>query len=203
MAPVIRWKLNEVMARKRIRNKDLAEALEITENSVYRLRKTDEMPRLTPERLDGICSVLECQPGDLLEWVPGGEILEWLADERITLAQDSSSDEEQAVPKQVFNALTKFCDRILALSWEGYTKYGAGAVVYIEKPKGPEIAYIERSRLSDPDSLRAIDSNRQEEAAVVIYYYDSNYDTENYSILILTGSSSPPECYERLSRGLS
>jgi putative transcriptional regulator len=29
---VIRWKLNEVMVRKRVRNKDLAEVLGITEN---------------------------------------------------------------------------------------------------------------------------------------------------------------------------
>jgi putative transcriptional regulator len=66
---VIVWKLNEVMAQKRIRNKDLAGALGISENSVYRLRKTDEMPRLSPERLNGICLVLECQPGDLLLFV--------------------------------------------------------------------------------------------------------------------------------------
>ncbi|MBD2357028.1 helix-turn-helix transcriptional regulator [Tolypothrix sp. FACHB-123] len=70
MDKVIRWKLNEVMARKRVRNKDLAEALGITENSVYRLRKVDEMPRLTPERLNGICQALNCQPGELLEYVP-------------------------------------------------------------------------------------------------------------------------------------
>jgi putative transcriptional regulator len=67
---VIRWKLNEVMARKRVRNKDLAEALGITENSVYRLRKVDQMPRLTPERLNGICKALNCQPGELLEYEP-------------------------------------------------------------------------------------------------------------------------------------
>jgi putative transcriptional regulator len=67
---VIRWKLNEVMARKRVRNKDLAEALGITENSVYRLRKVDEMPRLMPERLNGICKALDCQPGELLEYDP-------------------------------------------------------------------------------------------------------------------------------------
>ena len=65
---VIHWKLNELMAKKRIRNKDLAQALGITENSVYRLRRTDEMPRLTPERLNGICTFLQCQPGELLEW---------------------------------------------------------------------------------------------------------------------------------------
>lgn len=66
---MIRWKLNEVMARKRIRNKDLAQALEVTQTSIYRLRKTDEMPRLTPERLNGLCVALDCQPGELLEWV--------------------------------------------------------------------------------------------------------------------------------------
>ena len=67
---VIRWNLNEVMARKRIRNKDLALVLGITETSVYRLRRTDEMPRLSPERLNGICAALECQPGELLQWIP-------------------------------------------------------------------------------------------------------------------------------------
>ncbi|NEP08753.1 MAG: helix-turn-helix transcriptional regulator [Symploca sp. SIO2C1] len=67
---VIRWKLNEMMARRRIRNKDLAVSLGISENSVYRLRRTDEMPRLSPERLNGICTALDCQPGDLLVWEP-------------------------------------------------------------------------------------------------------------------------------------
>ncbi len=70
MNQVIRWKLNEIMARKRFRNKDLAKVLGITENSVYRLRKVDDMPRLTPERLNGICKALNCQPGDLLVYEP-------------------------------------------------------------------------------------------------------------------------------------
>jgi len=63
---VIRWKLNEMMARNRVKNKDLAKALGISEVSMYKLRKTDEMPRLTPQRLEDICIQLECQPGDLL-----------------------------------------------------------------------------------------------------------------------------------------
>jgi putative transcriptional regulator len=70
---VIRWKLNEVMARKRIKNKDLAQMLGITENSIYRLRKVDEMPRLTPERLNGICAALSCQPGELLVYEPDSD----------------------------------------------------------------------------------------------------------------------------------
>ncbi|MBD2254713.1 helix-turn-helix domain-containing protein [Nostoc parmelioides FACHB-3921] len=67
---VICWKLNEVMARKRLKNKDLAQMLGITENSVYRLRKVDSMPRLAPERLNGICKALNCQPGELLQYEP-------------------------------------------------------------------------------------------------------------------------------------
>ena len=71
---MIRWRLNELMAAKRIRSKDLAAALGLTEVSVYKLRATDNMPRLTEERLDGICRVLRCQPGDLLWWIPDEEV---------------------------------------------------------------------------------------------------------------------------------
>jgi len=71
---MIRWRLNELMAAKRIRNKQLAEALGLTEVSVYKLRAVDTMPRLTEERLDGICRVLRCQPGDLLWWIPDEEV---------------------------------------------------------------------------------------------------------------------------------
>jgi putative transcriptional regulator len=85
---VIRWKLNEVMAKKRVRNKDLAKVLCITENSVYRLRRTDEMPRLSPERLNGICAALKCQPGDLLEWITD-------LDESTSVPVNPSSKERQ------------------------------------------------------------------------------------------------------------
>ncbi|WP_341531866.1 helix-turn-helix transcriptional regulator (plasmid) [Nostoc sp. UHCC 0302] len=70
---MIVWKLNEVMARQRIKNKDLAAFLGIDENSVSRLRKTDEMPRLTGERLNGLCVALGCQPGDLIVFIPDDE----------------------------------------------------------------------------------------------------------------------------------
>lgn len=63
---VIRWKLNELMAKKRVTSRDMAHSIGIHENSVYRLRKEDKMPRLNHDTLDGICKALECQPGDLL-----------------------------------------------------------------------------------------------------------------------------------------
>lgn len=67
---MIRWKLNELMAVKRKLNKDLAVELGITPSSVSRLRQKDVMPRLSPEILNGLCNALQCQPGDLLEFVP-------------------------------------------------------------------------------------------------------------------------------------
>ncbi|MBD2180609.1 helix-turn-helix domain-containing protein [Planktothrix sp. FACHB-1355] len=66
---LILWKLNEMMARRRVRNKDLAQVLGVSENSVYRLRKRDTMPRLNPEILNGICAKLDCQPADLLVYI--------------------------------------------------------------------------------------------------------------------------------------
>lgn len=177
---VIHWKLNEVMARKRIRNKDLAEALDITENSVYRLRKADEMPRLTPDRLNGICTALACQPGDLLEWI------------------SDDGAELEPLPHEVMRKLARYCDRILALSWKGYRHYGPGAAVYTDMDDGPEIAYIERDRLSDPDCVAAINNNRPELSAIVLYYDGNDYDNSSYTICTLTGPKSPPECYALL-----
>lgn len=184
---VIRWKLNEVMARNRVRNKDLAEALDITENSVYRLRKVDEMPRLAPERLNGICAALNCQPGDLLEWVsddaPPAQVDEPIA---------------SAPSHHLMQKVAKYYDQILALSWKGYKHYGPGAVVFTEMPDGPEIAYVERKRLVDPGCLVAIANSRPEESAVVLYYRDRNYDQSDYDLFTLTGPHSPPDCYAML-----
>jgi putative transcriptional regulator len=69
-ATVIRWKLNELLSKQRKTSRELAEAIGVHENSVYRLRKEDTMPRLSHDTLNGICVFLKCQPGDLLEWVP-------------------------------------------------------------------------------------------------------------------------------------
>lgn len=212
---MIRWKLNEVMARKRVRNKDLAEALDITENSVYRLRKTDEMPRLTPQRLEGICAALQCQPGDLLEWVADeedafDEILQSVkmrhampaADvpPAIAIQRASATHRRQVVPQAVFKTIAQFCDQILALSWQGYKHYGPGAVLYINKEDGPEIAYLEQDQLPSLEHRQIVAQNRPELAAVVLYYYSSDYDVDDYDIFTLTGSKSPPECYGTFQR---
>ncbi|MBF2034287.1 MAG: helix-turn-helix transcriptional regulator [Leptolyngbyaceae cyanobacterium T60_A2020_046] len=205
---VIRWKLHDVMSKKRIRNKDLAEALGITENSVYRLRRADEMPRLTPQRLEGICAALNCQPGDLLEWhgtaVPGGmppagRGADWemeeasIAPSASVLIERSTGDDYRAMQKVVFQRLAEFHPQILALSWQGYRQYGPGAVVFSDFQAGAQIAYVEIENLSDPACRQAVQRNRPERSAVVLYYQGDNYAANDYEILVLTGALTPPD----------
>lgn len=63
---VIKWKLHELLSIQRKTSRDLAQFMGVHENSVYRLRKSQVMPRLTHETLDKICEFLDCSPGDLL-----------------------------------------------------------------------------------------------------------------------------------------
>lgn len=55
-----------MMAEQRKRNKDLAQAISMSESHVSRLRKQDTMPAMKPDTLNAICKFLRCQPGDLL-----------------------------------------------------------------------------------------------------------------------------------------
>ncbi len=59
--------LDIVLAQKKIRSKDLAEAIGITEQNLSIL-KTGKAKALRFSTLDAICKTLNCQPGDLLEY---------------------------------------------------------------------------------------------------------------------------------------
>lgn len=204
----IRWKLHEVMSRRRIRNKDLAEALDITENSVYRLRKAEDMPRLTPQRLEGICEVLNCQPGELLEWVAEDQPLSGHLRRQeslgSTVREEPSSNavilqHTQPSPKAVstvtLQRLTQYYQPILALAWQGFVEYGPGAVVFTDLATGPKLAFVEQQNLTDPHCIGAIEQNNPEVSAVVLYYKDADYSRTDYGVLTLIGPKSPPECF--------
>lgn len=211
---MIRWKLHEVMSRKRVRNKDLAQLLGITENSVYRLRKADEMPRLTPERLEGICAALGCQPGELLQWegsagvaidasaVLGGDRYgdSVAVNRNAVLVERSMADQYKAMPKTALQRLNEFYPQILALAWRGYQQYGAGAVVFTDSGEGVQIAYVEQGNLADPGCVQAIEQTRPELAAVVLYYPSSDYTGQDYEVLKLTGAKTPPEYHHLLDK---
>ena len=62
-------RLDVMMAQRKMKGKDLAEAIGITEQNLS-LLKSGKVKGVRFETLARICAVLECQPGDLLEAVP-------------------------------------------------------------------------------------------------------------------------------------
>ena len=67
MKPQSKWNLRQLMADRRIKNKDLAEALGIHWTAISRLKAKDEMPRIDGTSLAIICDVLKCSLTDLVE----------------------------------------------------------------------------------------------------------------------------------------
>lgn len=61
-------RLDVVLAQRKMKGKDLAEAIGITEQNLS-LLKSGKVRGVRFETLARICAVLECQPGDLLEAV--------------------------------------------------------------------------------------------------------------------------------------
>lgn len=59
-------RLDVVLAQRKMKSKDLAAAIGITEQNLS-LLKSGKVKGVRFETLARICEVLECQPGDLLE----------------------------------------------------------------------------------------------------------------------------------------
>ncbi|MXP27782.1 helix-turn-helix domain-containing protein [Porphyrobacter algicida] len=60
-------RLDVMLARRKMRSKELAQAIGITEANLS-LLKSGKVKGMRFETLDAICEVLDCQPGDLLEF---------------------------------------------------------------------------------------------------------------------------------------
>ena len=60
--------LDVVMAQRKIRSKDLASAIGITEANLS-LLKRGKVKGVRFETLAAICHYLQCQPGDILEFI--------------------------------------------------------------------------------------------------------------------------------------
>lgn len=58
--------LDVMLAKRKMRSKELAEAIGITEQNLSIL-KTGKAKAVRLETLDAICKHLTCQPGDILE----------------------------------------------------------------------------------------------------------------------------------------
>ncbi|MEL6523745.1 MAG: helix-turn-helix transcriptional regulator [Pseudomonadota bacterium] len=68
----IEVRLDVMMARRKIKGRDLAAAIGITEQNVS-LLKSGRVKGIRFETLAAICRFLECQPGDILEAVPDAQ----------------------------------------------------------------------------------------------------------------------------------
>ena len=68
----IRVQLDAVLARRGLRSRELAARIGISEVNLS-LLKTGRVKGMRFETLSRICAVLECQPGDLLQFEPGPE----------------------------------------------------------------------------------------------------------------------------------
>lgn len=61
--------LDVMLARRKVRSKELAAAIGITEQQVS-LLKSGKVKGVRFETLEKICAFLECQPGDLIRYEP-------------------------------------------------------------------------------------------------------------------------------------
>jgi putative transcriptional regulator len=64
--------LDVMLARRKVRSKDLASFVGITEQNLS-LIKTGKIKGVRLATLDAICRYLDCQPGDILEYRPSGQ----------------------------------------------------------------------------------------------------------------------------------
>ena len=67
--------LDVVLAQRKMRLNDLAEAVDITPQNLSIL-KTGKAKAIRFSTLEAICQHLNCQPGDLLEFRPDGSKVE-------------------------------------------------------------------------------------------------------------------------------
>lgn len=67
----VKWNLAYLMLDRDIKTGELAASTGLHANTISKLKAFREMPkRLDSETLNKLCRALNCQPGDLLTWVP-------------------------------------------------------------------------------------------------------------------------------------
>ncbi len=72
--------LDVMLARRKMRSKELAERIGISEQNVS-LLKSGKVKGMRFDTLEKVCAVLHCQPGDILEYRPGDDELADMAND--------------------------------------------------------------------------------------------------------------------------
>jgi putative transcriptional regulator len=63
-------RLDVMLAKRKVRSNELAAAIGITPANLS-LLKSEKVKGIRFSTLEAICRYLDCQPGDILEYVPG------------------------------------------------------------------------------------------------------------------------------------
>ena len=66
-------RLDVMLAMRKVRSKDLAAAIGITEANLS-LLKSGKVKGIRFATLEAICEQLQCKPGDILDYEPGGAV---------------------------------------------------------------------------------------------------------------------------------
>lgn len=69
---MIVMRLDRVMADRKISLNELSEKVGVTNVNLSKM-KTGKISAIRFSTLDAICSALNCQPGDILEYAPGNQ----------------------------------------------------------------------------------------------------------------------------------
>ena len=64
--------LDVMLAKRKVRSRDLAEQVGVTEQNIS-LLKSGKVKGVRFDTLEKICAALDCQPGDILEYRPDPE----------------------------------------------------------------------------------------------------------------------------------
>jgi putative transcriptional regulator len=64
--------LDVMLARRKMKSRDLAQAIGLSETNLS-LLKSGKVKGIRFETLERLCAVLACQPGDLLAFEPGDD----------------------------------------------------------------------------------------------------------------------------------
>jgi putative transcriptional regulator len=67
--------LDLMLARRKMRSKDLAQKVGLSEANLS-LLKNGHVKGVRFQTLERLCAALSCQPGDLLSYLPGNEVVE-------------------------------------------------------------------------------------------------------------------------------
>src|SRR5215813_9233479 len=89
--------LDVMLAKRKMRSKELAERIGITEQNVS-LLKSGKVRGVRFDTLGKICEVLNCQPGDLLEYRPDDSAMHVHRDPTTLTGRQGEGRRHQAYP---------------------------------------------------------------------------------------------------------